>query len=225
LISILLNSIYTATCISCDLLFEFSWQNCFCSSCIDSIKKENNLIYCRSCGNGVYNCQRCLNKRYFKDIQVFCSYKGVVKDLIYEYKLNGKKRLSKILAEKIKDDFTRFIKEKNIDMVAYVPVHKSVEKERGFNHLREILNNIIPSYMIFDGIKKIKNTKLQTQLTKKEREKNLKDAFTLDKLPKAENIVIFDDVLTTGSTIMEIYKTLRKAKYNGNIYGYIITKS
>jgi len=79
--------------------------------------------------------------------------------------------------------------------------------------------------MIFNGLKKIKDTKLQAQLSKEEREKNLKDAFQLEGNIKAENILVFDDVLTTGSTLMETFKTLRKSGYNGNIYGYIITKS
>jgi len=220
-----LNSIYSVECVNCNQLFSFKWQNCLCDECIESIQKGKDLVYCRSCGTGVFNCQRCLKQRFYKDIHVFTSYSGAIKELIHEYKLNRRRRLSKILAEKIKDDITGFVKEKKIEMILYIPLHKKVEKERGFNHLYEVLKLIFPSYMIFNGLKKIKDTKLQAQLSKEEREKNLKDAFQLEGNIKAENILVFDDVLTTGSTLMETFKTLRKSGYNGNIYGYIITKS
>ncbi len=225
MITAFLNSLYTIECINCKEQFEFRWQNCFCDNCINSIVKEKSLVYCRSCGDGVSNCQRCLKNRYFKDIEVFCSFSGTIKKLIYEYKLNGRKSLSKILADKIKDDFTDFVKEKEIDMIVYVPLHKTLEKERGFNHLKQILTKIFPSYMIFDHLQKIKSTKLQTQLSKEERRENLKGAFKLNQKVDSRNIAVFDDVLTTGATLMEIFHTIKKSGYNGNIYGYVITKS
>ncbi len=220
-----LSSVYTVECKSCGEVFLFDWQNCVCDNCIESIKKSKKLIYCRSCGAGVFNCQRCLKSRYYSDIHVYTSFSGAIKELIHEYKLNRRKRLSKILADKIREDITGFVKEKEIEMILYIPLSRKVKKERGFNHLFEILLQIFPSYIVFDGLKKVRETRFQAELSKEEREKNLKGAFELEKEIKADRILIFDDVLTTGSTLLEVYRVIRKSGYNGNIYGYVITKS
>jgi len=225
LIKLVLNSVYPSPCINCESLFEFDWQNCICKRCIELIKKEKNLPYCKSCGDGVENCENCKTKTYYNDIEVYCSFKGAIKNLIYEYKLSNRRNLSKIIAEKIEEDIKSYIKDKRIEMIIYVPLHKSIEKQRGFNHLKEILVHILPPYLISDQIEKTRNTKLQTELPKEKRLRNLKNAFRLKKQLKAKNILIFDDVLTTGSTLLELYSTIKNSGYSGNIYGYVITKS
>jgi Predicted amidophosphoribosyltransferases len=70
---------------------------------------------------------------------------------------------------------------------------------------------------------KVKETKLQVELNKTERFENLKDSFklTVDKIDG--NTLVFDDILTTGATLLEAYKTI-KDKVNGNLYAYVITK-
>ena len=64
-----------------------------------------------------------------------------------------------------------------------------------------------------DIIKRVRNTKPQYKLSKKEREENLKNAFECNKeyYSFTEKILIIDDILTTGSTMEEIIKTLQNA--------------
>jgi len=221
----LLNSIFPNACENCGELFFFKTQNYFCDKCLSLIKHQKTF-YCRSCGDGVTNCQRCLSNRFFKDIQVYTKYSPPISKIIHELKFNKVKTMSKIISNIIADDFKRFIKTKNITKVIYIPQSKKLEKSRGYNHLKEILVELVPEFMIFEGIKKIKETRMQMNLSKEERETNLIGAFDIEENAdfKNQNVLIFDDVLTTGSTIREIFKLIKDRHIN-NIYGYIITKS
>ena len=60
---------------------------------------------------------------------------------------------------------------------------------------------------------KVINTKKQSTLTKSEREKNVKNAFKLKNPEKIKDkkIILFDDIYTTGSTVNECSKILKKA--------------
>lgn len=68
------------------------------------------------------------NRKIFDHIEAFTDYKSIDK-IIKEYKLNGYKNLSKILADLIREDFTRFLKENKIETVLYVPVSEKVLKK------------------------------------------------------------------------------------------------
>ncbi len=219
----MLNLIFPALCENCKSLFVFRNQNCFCDNCIQTIK-YSPTIYCKSCGAGVLECDRCVNKTFYKEIRVFTNYSQCIKKIITVYKFEKVKSLSKIISDIIKDDLLEFIKEKEIEAVIPVPLHRNTLKERGFNHLTEILKNILPSYLINENLIKEKDTKFQMELNRDERIFNLEGAFRLKEKLNLKNVLIFDDVLTTGSTIMEIYDTLKGENIN-NIYSYIITKS
>ncbi len=219
----MLNLIFPALCENCKNPFNFKTQNSFCENCLKEIK-YSQTIYCKSCGAGTIHCERCLNKKFYKDIRVFTNYANCMKKVITTYKFDKIKSLSKLIAKIIEKDFLEYLEEKEIDIVVPVPLHKSTKKERGFDHLKEILKHLIPDYLISKDLIKIKNTKFQMELSKDERGINLENAFKLKNKLTAKNVLIFDDVLTTGSTIMEIYNILYQEDIE-NIYSYIITKS
>lgn len=92
---------------------------------------------------------------------------------------------------------------------AYIPQTKQRSAKRGYNQ-SEIFTKLLANERIFLGIKKIRETAAQATLTKAERKTNLKDAFKIvDKPP--EEIVLCDDVITTGSTLSAVVRPLRKA--------------
>lgn len=221
------NIIFPSKCLICENPFAIKDQNLFCEECISSIKKSD-IYYCRSCGITCKNCypicESCKREKIFDNIEVFTDYQNVDK-IIKEYKLNGYINLHRILANLIKEDFTKFLKQNSIETVLYVPISKKVLKKRGFNHLRLILEQITPSFMLKDYIIKIKETKFQMDLSPQERQTNLIGSFSIKQDAKfyGQNVVIFDDVLTTGSTLREIAKLL-KEKNIGKIFGYTIAK-
>ncbi|MEJ5172902.1 MAG: double zinc ribbon domain-containing protein [Hydrogenothermaceae bacterium] len=222
------NVVFPSKCKICENPFIFKDQNLYCSSCISSITKTD-IYFCKSCGitveGGYPLCDRCKKEKVYDHIEVFTDYYKVG-EMIVDYKLAGYKSLHKVLSQMIKDDLLSFIKNNKVETVLYVPLHPSTLKKRGFNHLRLILEEIVPSFMLKDWLTKEKKTKLQIELSAEEREKNLIGAFSIKGEAKfyGQNVVVFDDVLTTGSTLKEIAKLLKKQNV-GKIFGYVIAKT
>ena len=216
--------LFPQECKICENTFPIKGQNYICDNCLNSIYKMK-FVYCHSCGKITSNCQECVVDRKFYDIGIFTRVNDKLTKIIAIYKLKSVKALAHSIAEIIKEDIEEFVVKNKIDLITYVPLYKKLEKERGFNHLREILINIFPERAIKEVLIKTKNTKLQMELSKKEREKNLKNVFALRKLSEVEgkNILIFDDIMTTGSTLLECYKEIKKGKPN-KIFGYVIAR-
>ncbi|MAG60098.1 hypothetical protein CMO96_04925 [Candidatus Woesebacteria bacterium] len=100
-----------------------------------------------------------------------------------------------------------------------IPLHWTRNNRRGFNHAEEIAKILaqIMQWRVASPLRRKKMTGSQVGLKEKEREKNIKDAFVLDSdhlIPKSSKILLFDDVWTSGSTMKEAVKVLKKAGFN-----------
>ena len=97
----------------------------------------------------------------------------------------------------------------------YVPLSKEREKERGFNQAEKIAFYLseITGIKINSSIHRIKDTKKLHKIKSDGRKKELLGAFSINESEKEElegkNIILIDDIFTTGSTINEISKVLR----------------
>lgn len=105
----------------------------------------------------------------------------------------------------------------NYDLIIPVPLHKVKKRSRGFNqafYIASGINKILNSKLSEDIVLREKYTLTQTKLKSKERQKNLEDVFKInpkfENLIKDKNILIVDDVITTGSTVNSIAKELSK---------------
>ncbi|MGL5507657.1 MAG: ComF family protein [Paraclostridium sp.] len=110
----------------------------------------------------------------------------------------------------------------NYDYIVYVPLHKKREKKRGFNQSKVIAKTLGRELNIevLDLVVRSKNTTRLFELDDKSRKQELKNAFELnDQILKCKNknILVIDDIFTTGSTVNEISKIL-KVNGVGNIY-------
>ena len=103
-------------------------------------------------------------------------------------------------------------------VIVPVPLHKNRLKDRKYNHMALVAEEFakFTGYTVNDNlIHRIKETKPQYRLSIKEREANLKDAFKVDKSSyDGENLLIIDDILTTGSTL----KAMIQAFIDTDIY-------
>ena len=106
---------------------------------------------------------------------------------------------------------------KKYDIIIPVPISKKRFKERGYNQSSIIARNIAKSFdlqYIEDALIKNKDNIPQSLLKKEDREDNVKNIYTLnsnriDSL-KNKKILIVDDIFTTGNTVNECAKVLRK---------------
>lgn len=99
------------------------------------------------------------------------------------------------------------------DCILPVPLHPSRLRERGYNQALELARPIARGLGLPIDTKRVVRTlatAAQSSLEKKARRKNIRGAFTIREEPP-EHVAILDDVVTTGSTVNELAKVLRKA--------------
>ena len=99
-------------------------------------------------------------------------------------------------------------------MIIPVPLHKKRVAQRGFNQALEIAKTIAKKFKIplsQDHCIRAINTPPQIDLPANKRKQNVRNAFKIKKTINAKNIVIFDDVLTSGSTVNELSRILKKS--------------
>ncbi len=110
----------------------------------------------------------------------------------------------------------------NIDVIVPLPLYPKKEKSRGYNQAAIIANGIrdvlkIP--VITDAVARIRYTDSQTNKNRIDRWQNVGDVFSLQKpeLLKGKNILLTDDVITTGASLEACGETICKAKM-GKLY-------
>ncbi|HJN62883.1 MAG TPA: hypothetical protein QGH03_01460 [Candidatus Paceibacterota bacterium] len=150
----------------------------------------------------------------------FFKYKNpLVKETIgqIKYKRNG--RLTKIFAEIVYSELLEEISDlslfENFNNPILVPVPMSnIEKrERGYNQVELLVDEIVKISggslsSDFNLLRKIKNTKRQTELKREERLENIKGVFEIGLGVEGKNIILIDDVMTTEATINEAREIL-----------------
>ncbi len=146
--------------------------------------------------------------RKLNNIYYIWDYDEDFKKLIFSYKYHRKKKLAKLIADMIKEEFEFVIQREKIDFVISVPVNIQRKNERGYNQVDEILKCLDINYI---QLKRIKNTeKMHKLLDEKLRRKNIEGNFSVGKNIDFKNkrILIVDDIITTGATLREIKKSI-----------------
>lgn len=102
---------------------------------------------------------------------------------------------------------------KDVNAIAVVPIHRFRYLYRGFNQA-EVLAKSLSEYTniktTFENYSRIKYTKSQAKSSKQTRALQIKGVFSLTKPFVAKHLLVFDDVLTTGSTLSEFIETITK---------------
>lgn len=143
-------------------------------------------------------------------------YDSVIRKGIHNLKYNSYNKSSEFLAYEMVNAIDRDFKDENPDFITCVPMSKKRKREKGYNQCEFLIKHIgkvygykpVPNLLI-----KTKHTPTQVNLKYKERIKNLKGAFEVNKKYdiKGKTILLCDDVITTGSTLNECSRTLKKA--------------
>lgn len=200
----------------------------FIESLLDLIYRKK-CYFCGSSRDSLIMCQNCYDKLEFSNnaanrivlgCDVFCAgvYTKELQKLIRGLKYHGKKELAYYQAKFMYDYIqeNEVLKNKKFVLIP-VPLHKKRISKRKYNHMELVCEEFakLGNYKYdFDLIKRIKNTKPQYKLTRQERLENLKDAFEINKSKVSDvNLLIMDDICTTGATFEEMIKVLKQAGF------------
>lgn len=207
-----------------DLLFPISCLNChkeniwLCNECLAKINLENKLLTKSSpllqiSGTGL------------DFIVITASYKNsILQKAIKCFKYKSIEALALPLSQLVKKTLQKhpWLLKQNFKIIP-IPLHRRRELERGFNQNLVLAKQIWPirnwrcqslqNSILDQTLIRFKYTKPQTKLKKTERQINIKGAFAIKDAKQIEkqNILLIDDVLTTGSTLNECAKILKQA--------------
>lgn len=214
LISSLLNLVYPSCCPICKKSSDIFFYSPICKQCWNSISKYTGPS-CKICAAPLASeyagvCSECLSEPpAFSKVLNFGIYAGALAEAIHLMKFYNIRRLA--------EPFAGFLMQLDIpkcDAIVPVPLSRKALIHREFNQTlliaRRVSKNLrIPLFM--DTLHKTKDTLPQVGLNAKERLGNLRRAFKAEGNIKGLTILLLDDVMTTGATLRECAKALRKA--------------
>jgi len=215
-----LDFIFPKRCVGCKKFGSYVCISCFAS--ISFLDSGICVVCQRPAIDGLTHI-RCRTPYTIDGVFSSLLYKGVVKKLVYAFKYppfltDLQSMLIDLLYEGLiqKEQFYRQLTPEAI--VVPVPLHRNRLRLRGYNQ----------SHLLADGLAKrlglqmqnilvrVRNTTTQTKLSRKERQENMRGAFMIrgnerNYLTNTENVFLIDDVLTSGTTLIEAAKVLKKA--------------
>lgn len=204
----ILSYIYPNKCICCKDIIEY--DKSICSKCISYIRKYSKIT-----------------NIYTKDLHpTLCvsttKYDHHIKSAIWRFKFRNMKNYSDPLSHEMYLTVLNHFKNVSFDYVSCVPLHKSKLKKRGYNQSELLARSLGQKLNItfIPILDKNKNNLPQHELSFAEREKNIKGVYSINhniSIDKNKNLLLCDDIITTGNTLKECVKILKKNGFN-NIY-------
>ena len=225
--NLFLNVLFPKECVNC--FKEGSWV---CQSCLANINISNKFV-CPSCNGakaGWYLCGSCRVKGYPLDSLIFVSsYRDkIIQKLIHLLKYNYCEEVSSDLSKIMLKFFNKYVNAfPKVDLIASVPLHKNRLQKRGFNQSEVIgkkLAEILQVEFYDDILIRIKQALPQVELARSERLTNVLGSFLVTKRNiDKKNILLVDDVYTTGATLKECARVLKNAGAR-EVHGFVIAR-
>lgn len=200
----ILDLLYPKTCGICNKI------------CKETLCKKCELVLEKYKIDLIKDCKLIKNLHFDYCINLL-KYENLIREKIIDYKFNEQAYLYMTFAKIMLKDkkICRFLKER-YDIIIPVPMHKQKEKLRGYNQAELITKEVSKKLNIVtyeECLIKVKNNLVQSTLNKTERIKNVRNVFEIKEENKiiGKNIILFDDIYTTGSTVNECSRLLKKS--------------
>ena len=201
-------------------VFDFIYPP-LCIVCGNSLS-ENEEATCELCWSAMtFNEEFCkpdtissiTGQTYFSEYHWCFTIDENILQVIHHFKYYGFKNLKNRLGEFLIKKINSILTSQQIDFIVPVPLHKKRKRSRGYNQSALLCEQVTKELTIpykANVLKRKKNSKFQTTLSREERVKNVMGIFKAENNEeiKNKNILIIDDVFTTGSTINECSKVL-----------------
>jgi ComF family protein len=142
--------------------------------------------------------------------------------LIQQFKYSGNLALARVLAESIVAT-----ERAPVDLIVPMPLGPARLRERGFNQALELARFAgaqTRTPIAVDACRRVDDRPPQASLPWRERAKNIRGAFIYNADLSGKRIAVVDDVMTTGATMHEIARTLRKAGA-AEVHGWVVART
>lgn len=235
-------------CIFCNMPISKGNKYSICRECFEKLEFiEEICIKCGRSGENSCLCTHCYSEHYYYDkILSVLKYNDFMHRIMYGYKYGHKNYLSKYFAEMVIDFINSNNIE--YDYITSVPISDARMKKRGFNQTDIIARKLCSSNKYVELFTRIKHTEFLSKLSNVARISEIEGAFeikddVLDYIVQSTysrtdiniesnleinaniksnaniKIIIFDDIFTTGSTLNELSKSLKKSLAGVEIIG------
>jgi len=239
--NIIKDALFPVSCSVCGQFFhpcENSWQAasvslpeglaaCFsrllahylCPACVGQFTAAESPI-CTSCGmifksrqDDDHLCGDCItSEKPYRMARAAGVHDQSLMSIMHAYKYDGKVQLAEPLSKLMTAVYVRHWRPADIDLVLPIPLHPARFRKRGFNQAY-LLARSWGDVVKRDILERTRRTSPQTGLGRKERLKNVKGAFAVKSAAavKDKHVLLVDDVYTTGATVKECARILKKS--------------
>ncbi len=229
--NILLDILFPKVCINCRREGKY-----ICDKC--SVFVSEAMPVCPNCCNSSFSGeihQNCIKKYGLDGLISMWDYEALIKKLVYKIKYDGSTHIIhecvensfKLIARDINRfySFLSFLSSGNT-YITYVPMYIKKEKRRGFNQAKLIARELAKKVetRFISLLEKVVDTEDQAKLSKEERLKNVKNCFKFYDRPGLSQVLLVDDVFTTGATMKECCKILKKAGVQ-KVWGFTLART
>ena len=210
-----LDLLFPKRCVSCKKLGAYICKDCF--SKIEFLEHPVCPVCQRQAFEGKTH-PGCRGRYRPDGLVVACKYSGPVRAAIIKVKYKWIYDIEKVLVDLIVDVLWKFDLPKDIILIP-VPLHSSRKKWRGFNQSEVLARTLAERFKapFSDCMDRIRETKSQVGFKRDARKENVKDAFALRFAQgkpfqaSGRNFILVDDVYTSGATMAECCRILKKA--------------
>lgn len=183
-----------------------------CDSCLRKIVDEPypRCVVCENLTSINNLCKNCLVNSPFSRAYVVGKNEDVLKKLVYDYKLNSERHIAKSLVNLLDEILPIFPSE---TVVVPVPTIQNHIRQRGFGHTELIAKLFAKKrHLLYGKFLTRTNNIVMHGLKASERKKAIKSTYTMKKIPKkASEVLLIDDIYTTGATTNMAAKLLKNA--------------
>lgn len=195
-----------------------------CIFCERTVKKADCEFHyrfvgvCRDCMNEIEREKivRILDVRKPLAMLIPCThYMPKVRHALHQYKFENDRAYAKVLAYIAKRKLAKWKELSRFDAVVTLPVSESRMRERGYNQSLFMGEAISEQFGVPEHneyIKRIKNTKKQSELKSVDRVINISGAYEASPEVRDKNIIVVDDIYTTGATMTEAARAFKNAE-------------
>lgn len=206
---------YPPRCPLCDEILSPGEQ--VCPSCKKEVCPVSEPV-CKKCGKPMEDvrreyCSDCAQRKHtYKQGKAVFVYKAGIKKSMYRFKYSNRREYAAFYAKCAAKIHGEWIRKKRVEVIVPVPMYIGKMRRRGYNQA-EVFARALGKEMDIPVdakiVRRVRNTTPQKELSNQERQRNLKKAFQLTHdIVKYSQILLVDDIYTTGSTMDAVADTL-----------------